>query len=102
VAETGILDVLVALLAFFVGSVSLYHAVGIWRVRNGSILTLALCVKLFAFFAWGAIILILTLHEWGAHSLTTVFARNGTLVDRLILSIPQGFIVLWVIPRARK
>ena len=100
--ETNTIDLAVALLVFFAGSASLHHAIGIWRVRNGNILTLALCLKLFAFFIWGVIILILTLHEWQLGTMTSVFARSGTIADRLVLTIPQLFIVLWVIPKAKR
>lgn len=95
-------DVFVALFAFFVGAISLNHAASIWRVRNGGILTAVVCMELASFCLWSMIIVLSDVYEVGRGLQGPPITRLLMILDRLTLSLPQAFIVLWVIPNYRR
>lgn len=99
--EINYIDVLVACMTAFTGTYSIGNAIGIWRVRNGGIFVRALCAKLVAFGLWGIFVLGNVLYQWHSRSPVSGINQYMSDVDRMILTIPQAVILLFVLPRAR-
>jgi hypothetical protein len=98
----ALIDLLIAFFAGGVGIISVTMAVGIWRYRNGGMLTRALVGKMCAFGLWGALISIEGLVLWKNATPVSMVSQFLADMDRLILSVPMAVILLWIIPKAAK
>lgn len=97
-----LIDIVVAGFTMMVGTLSLGTAWNIWQNRNGGMLTRALCWKLAAWGIWSIFIMVETLYQYRMDNPVSNGAQWMADSDRLILGIPQAYILLWVIPRAKK
>lgn len=96
------LDLVIACFVFGVGILSAVQCLEIWRVRNGGIFTRALCGSLSCFFVWSILVFSSVLFDALHNELASEFSRNMMSLDRLVLSVPQAFILLFVWPKAKQ
>lgn len=99
--EVGLFDVCTAILAAAVGVICLFESGMLWKLRNGSLLIKSLCLQLASFGLWGVLVFSSVLYEWQEHVATPTIGLNIRLIDRLVLCIPQAYIILFVIPKAK-
>lgn len=95
------IDVGTSIFALVLAIICLFEASMIWRVRDGSLFIRALCMQLTSFGVWGCLVFASVFYEWTQRLVMPEIGLNIRLVDRLVLCIPQAYIILFVIPRAK-
>jgi hypothetical protein len=96
----GNLDLVIAVFAGVVGTISLYIGSDIWRLRSGGVLARALAAKLFAFGLWTYFVAAEGFYQWKQALLVSSTVQVAADIDRLIICVPQFIILIYVIPRA--
>lgn len=94
----GFMDLLVTIFVAFVGAISVVVASSVWALRNGGILTRTLVAHLCIFALWTAFIFVEGLYLYSSHGQVSSMVQAAADADRLVLSIPQAIILLYVFP----
>lgn len=96
--QIALTDIGIAGFAAFTGALASNQALGLWRARNGGLITRAVVLQLVTFALWSFLVLGDSLFEWRERLLVNPIAQGLTDIDRLLISVPMAVLLIYVLP----